>query len=111
VPDLLGVFIMHQPIQRRVFIMTLATATAAAGTIAQAQAALDEKDPQAVAMGYVADAKRADAKKFPKYAAGQVCANCALFQGKATDKMGGCPIFGAKQVAGAGWCNAYAKKA
>ncbi len=102
---------MPQPIQRRVFIMTLATASAAAATLAQAQAAVDEKDAQAVAMGYVADAKRADAKKFPKYAAGQLCSNCALFQGKAGDKTGGCAIFGAKHVAGAGWCNAWAKKA
>jgi hypothetical protein len=78
---------------------------------AQAQAVLDEKDPQAVALGYVADAKRADAKKYPKYAAGQVCSNCALYQGKAADKSAGCPLFGAKQVAGAGWCSAWAKKA
>ena len=43
---------------------------------------VDEKDPQAVALGYVADASRVDAKKYPKYAAGQNCANCALYQGK-----------------------------
>jgi hypothetical protein len=34
-----------------------------------------------------------------------------LYQGKATDAAGGCPLFAGKQVAGAGWCNAYAKKA
>jgi hypothetical protein len=48
--------------------------------LAQAQAArLDEKDPQAVALGYVHDAGKVDTKKFPKYAAGQVCANCGLY--------------------------------
>ena len=47
---------------------------------------LDEKDAQAVALGYVADAKRVDAKKYPKFAAGQNCTNCALYQGKPTDK-------------------------
>ena len=103
---------MTQLIQRRVFLMTVAASTAALGTTtAFAQAMLDEKDAQAVALGYVADAKRVDAKKFPKFAAGQNCANCALFQAKAGDKAGGCPLFGAKQVAAAGWCSAWAKKA
>jgi hypothetical protein len=101
---------MTRPIQRRVFLMTLASSTAAVGTLAHAQALVDEKDAQAVALGYVADAKRADTKKFPKYAAGQVCTNCALYQGKATDKAGGCPLFGTKLVAGPGWCSAWAKK-
>lgn len=100
---------------RRIFLRTAAQATALGGALAvgsaRAQAKLDEKDPQAVGLGYVADATKADAKKFPKYAAGQNCANCALYQGKAGDAWGGCPLFGAKQVAGKGWCNAWAKKA
>jgi hypothetical protein len=91
--------------------MTLAASGAALASSVQAQALLDEKDAQAVALGYVADAKRVDTKKFPKFVAGQNCTNCALYQGKATDKAGGCPLFGAKQVAGAGWCSAWAKKA
>ena len=102
---------MTQTIQRRVFLMTLATSTAAVGTLSHAQALVDEKDAQAAALGYVADAKRVDTKKFPKFAAGQNCTNCALYQGKATDQAGGCPLFGAKQVAGPGWCSAWAKKA
>ena len=102
---------MSQPLPRRVFLMTLAASGAALATQAQAQALVDEKDAQATALGYVADAKRADAKKYPKYAAGQNCANCALYQGKATDKAGACPLFAGKQVAGAGWCSAWAKKA
>ena len=103
-------FLMSAPIPRRVFLMTLAATSAAVGTQARAQAMVDEKDPQAVAVGYVADAKRVDSKKFPKYAAGQVCSNCALFQGGAADKAGGCPLFAGKQVAGPGWCSAWAKK-
>ncbi len=102
---------MHQPLPRRVFLMTVAASGAALATGARAQVMLDEKDPQAVTLGYVADAKRVDIKKYPKYAAGQVCASCALFQGKATDKAGGCPLFGARQVAAPGWCSAWAKKA
>jgi len=70
-----------------------------------------ESDPQANSLGYKADATKVDKTKQPKYAAGQVCTNCALFQGKASDAAGGCPLFAGKQVAGKGWCSAYAKKA
>ncbi len=96
---------------RRTFFMTLAAGGSLLATGAQAQAKLDEKAPQAVALGYVADATKTDTKKFPKYAAGQVCTNCALYQGKASDAAGGCPLFAGKQVAGKGWCSAWAKKA
>ena len=98
---------------RRVFLMTLAATGAALATRAQAQAPVlvDEKDPQAVALGYVADAKRVDTKKYPKFAPGQHCGNCALYQGKADDKAGPCPLFAGKQVAAAGWCSAWAKNA
>ena len=102
---------MNLPLPRRVFLMTLAASGAALATGAQAQALVDEKDPQAAALGYVAEAKRTDVKKYPKYAAGQNCANCALYQGKATDKAAACPLFAGKQVASAGWCSAWAKKA
>ena len=95
---------------RRTFLMTLAASGAALASAAHAQAKLDEKDPQAVALGYVADASKADTKKYPKYAAGQNCANCALYQGKPADVLGGCPLFAGKQVAGKGWCSAWAKK-
>ncbi|MBT9494341.1 MAG: high-potential iron-sulfur protein [Paucibacter sp.] len=103
---------MNQPIQRRVFLMTVAASgLTVASSGAFAQALVDEKDGQAVALGYVADAKRVDSKKFPKFAAGQNCANCALYQGKAGDKAGACPLFAGKQVTAAGWCSAWAKKA
>ena len=98
---------------RRVFLMQVAACgSVLAASSAQAQAAkVDEKDPQAVALGYVADTSKADKKKFPKHAADQKCNNCALYQGKPADAAGGCPLFGTKQVAGAGWCSAWAKKA
>ena len=102
---------MNLPLPRRVFLMTLAASGAALATSAQAQTLVDEKDAQAAALGYVAEAKRVDVKKYTKFAAGQNCASCALYQGKAADKAGGCPLFAGKQVAGAGWCSAWAKKA
>ncbi|RZS52179.1 high-potential iron-sulfur protein [Sphaerotilus mobilis] len=96
---------------RRVFLITTAATCATVALGARAQTMVDEKDAQAAALGYVADATRADAAKFPKYAAGQSCGNCAVFQGKAGDKAGNCALFAGKQVAGAGWCSAWAKKA
>ena len=97
---------------RRIFLTTVSAGTACLclGARAQAPAMVDEKNPQAAALGYVADATKADTKKFPKYAAGQMCSNCALYQGKPTDAAGGCPLFAGKQVAGKGWCSAWAKK-
>ena len=102
---------MNRPLHRRVFLMTLAASGAALATGARAQAMVAETDAQAAALGYVADTKRADAKKYPKHTAAQNCTNCALYQGKATDKAGGCALFPGKQVAGPGWCSAWAKKA
>jgi len=104
---------MIQPTNRRVFMMqTMSVAGVAAfATTASAQAMVNEADPQAIGLGYKADATKVDKTKQPKYAAGQMCSNCALYQGKASDAAGGCPLFAGKQVAGKGWCSAYAKKA
>jgi len=98
---------------RREFIVQLSLGTGAlvAGQAMAQGAPLAETDPQAVALGYKADTTKVDAKKFPKHAATQNCANCALFQGKAGDKAGGCPLFAGKTVAATGWCSAWAKKA
>lgn len=98
-------------LHRRVFLISTAATCATAALGVRAQTLVDEKDGQAVALGYVADATRADAAKFPKYAAGQTCGNCAVFQGKAGDKAGNCALFAGKQVASAGWCSAWAKRA
>jgi len=93
-------------------MMQLAAGSALlAATGAHAQAKIDEADPQATAVGYKHDTTKVDTKKYPKHDKAQKCSNCQLYQGKATDAWGGCPLFGAKQVAGNGWCSAYAKKA
>jgi hypothetical protein len=105
--------LMNKPTNRRVFMMqtiSVAGVAAFATTSASAQAMVDEKDPQAASLGYKADATKVDKTKQPKYAAGQLCSNCALYQGKASDAAAGCPLFAGKQVAGKGWCSAYAKK-
>jgi len=85
-----------------------------AATLVRAQAALpllDSKDPQAQALGYVPDATKADKAKYPKYAAGEACGTCALYQGQAGAASGPCPLYAGKAVLAKGWCSAWAKKA
>ena len=98
---------------RREFMVqiSLASGMLASTTVWAQGAMVVEADAQAAALGYKADATKADVKKFPKYAAGQQCSNCALYTGKAGDASGGCPLFAGKQVSSKGWCSAYAKKA
>jgi High potential iron-sulfur protein len=99
---------------RREFIVQLSLGSSAligASAIAADLPMVAATDAQAKALGYVADATMADKAKFPKFAAGQTCATCALYQGKAGAASGPCPLFAGKQVAAKGWCSAYAKKA
>lgn len=93
-------------------MLTLAAtgaAVSAAGSFAQAR--LDEKDPQAVALSYVADSAKADAKKFPKPDNAQLCNGCALWQSRPADVTGNCALFAGKPVSAKGWCSAWSKKA
>jgi High potential iron-sulfur protein len=101
---------------RRVFVLQSVTCAGALAALAlpagvSAQALVSESDAQATALGYKADGTKVDKAKFPKYAAGQTCGNCAVFQGKAADAAGNCPLFPGKTVSTKGWCSAYAKKA
>jgi len=98
---------------RRVFILqsVVGTSALASGMVMAAAPMVAETDANAKGLGYVADSAKADAAKYPKHTAAQMCSNCALYQGKAADAAGGCPLFAGKQVAGKGWCSAYAKKA
>jgi High potential iron-sulfur protein len=97
---------------RREFIvqLSLGSATLLVGHALAQGAMVSENDAQATALGYKADASKVDGAKFPKYAAGQQCSNCALYQGKPGGAAGGCPLFVGKQVSAKGWCSAWAKK-
>ena len=97
---------------RRVFMLQTLVGCAGIGAAlqAKAQTMVAESDAQATALGYKADATKVDKTKQPKYAAGQFCSTCALFQGTASAVAGGCPLFAGKQVSAKGWCSAWAKK-
>ena len=100
---------------RRSFIQILplagALALGARSAFAADTAMVDPKDPQAAALGFVTDATKADKARFPKYAAGQDCGGCQLFQGKAGDASGACALFAGKKVPAKAWCSAFTKKA
>ena len=72
---------------------------------------VDPKEPQAVSLGYVADATKVDPKANPNYKPGQVCANCLQAP---TYKPGmaevPCNIFAQRLVDAKGWCKVYVKK-
>jgi len=101
--------------ERRTFLMRVAGAASAVAasrlSFAQVGTPLSESDPQAQALGYKTDALKADKVRFAKYAAGQTCSSCQLYQGKPTDATGPCPLFQNKLVASKGWCSAWVKKA
>ena len=98
--------------ERRVFMLVVSAISAtAAGSLARAQAHLDEKDPQATALGYVEDSARADQKKFPNHAATQICSSCALGQFKTGESYANCTLVAGKQVSAKGWCSAFVKRA
>lgn len=106
------------PIDRRTLLKSALAglvALPAAGLVgeAAAQAAvphLDEKDPLAVAMGYVHDAKKVDASKVPQFKPGSKCSNCVQLTGKEGDKWRPCNLFPGKLVDADGWCKVWVVK-
>jgi hypothetical protein len=77
------------------------------GSPSASAAMLGEQDPQAQKVGYKADTTKVDPKKYPSHKPSQTCANCQLYQGDTGSAAGGCALFGDKEVAAAGWCNAW----
>lgn len=67
---------------------------------------VSETDPQATALGYKADATKAE-KRTDTTA---MCGSCSFYSGKAGDATGPCAIFQGKLVSANGWCTAWAKK-
>jgi len=68
---------------------------------------LDVQDPAAVSKGYVEDAGRVDAKKYPAFVKGSSCDNCLLLQGTTGPAYRPCELFPGKLVAVKGWCSGW----
>ena len=111
---------MHHQISRRTFVRKC-LGTAAVASVAQLgmnRAVFAEdlplvspEDPQAKALGYIADATTVDSDKYPRYKPGQTCGTCSLYTGDPAADAGPCTIFAGKTVAASGWCSAWAQKA
>lgn len=101
--------------ETRRYLLALVPAVSASllvGKAAVAQPArADEKDANAVALGYKNDATTVDLKKYAQYVKGSMCGNCSLYAGKPSDPWAPCGALGGKQVNAKGWCVAYVKKA
>jgi hypothetical protein len=103
--------------KRRVVLrsISIAAAVSVVGIPLSALADLkkvDEKEPQAVSLGYKDDTATVDKSKYPKHDPSQVCSGCQFYdQSKASGQLGPCSIFGGRPVAAKGWCSAYVKKA
>ena len=87
-----------------------ACAMLASSLRAEELAKLTESDATASALGYLEDAAKVDAAKFPAHQAGQNCANCKFFLGADKAASAGCQLFPGKSVAAKGWCSAYNAK-
>jgi hypothetical protein len=92
------------------FVTSFACSNGLAIGFLNAQAKLDDKDPQALALGYVSDSAKADRGKYPNHNIEQRCHTCQLYSGKPADSTASCAVFSSKHVAAIGWCSAHAKK-
>jgi hypothetical protein len=101
-------------IRRRRLLKAGALGLLALGSRARAQEnkpRLDEKEPQALQLGYRHNAAEVDKKKFPGYKPGEVCGKCQFFQSKAaSEEWAPCSMFPGRQVNVNGWCSSYMKR-
>ncbi len=87
--------------------LTLSVAPALTGPLRSARAAaaplLSADAPEAKAVKYVEDARKAQGAK-----PGSNCANCGLYQGPNGSTQGPCQLFPGRDVRAAGWCSSWA---
>jgi High potential iron-sulfur protein len=108
--------LLNKPMSRRaVFASALAGIAAVPvmslkSAYAQSLPQVSADDPQAKALGYLADATKVDAKVRTTYKTGQDCASCLQLQGKAGDAYRPCNLFPGKVVSAKGWCMAWVQK-
>jgi len=87
-------------------LATAPFANALLSGVAGAADMVSETDPQATALGYKADATKAEKRTN----ATAMCGSCNFYSGKAGEASGPCALFQGKLVAANGWCTAWAKK-
>jgi hypothetical protein len=100
-------------IARRTLLRALALAAtvasprlAPAATVTDPRPTLDENEPAAKAIAYVADARKIDKAVHPTYRRGQSCTTCAFID-YGTAPQRGCSLVPGKLVYAAGWCKVW----
>jgi hypothetical protein len=78
---------------------------------ARGQEKVSEDEELAQQLGYKQDAGQVDARKWPMYEKGHVCARCQLFHGQQGDEWGPCDVFNSKLVHSQGWCSEWTERA
>jgi hypothetical protein len=105
--------IARAAITRRALVKNLGIAAGAAVVLSRPTSGaaepqrLDVKDPAAMALGYVENAEKVDAKKYPSYLKGSTCENCLLLQGASGANYRPCNLFPGKVVSVHGWCSGW----
>jgi High potential iron-sulfur protein len=87
-------------------VAAVPVAKALFGGTATAVETVSEASPQAQALGYKMDAKKAANRKDPK----AFCDNCNFYSGKAGAPNGPCQLFTGNLVSAKGWCTGWIKK-
>ncbi len=102
---------MQEP-KRRKFVKSALLGALGAPLLSEPSMAMASKlnpaDPAAAAVGYVENASKVDAKRFPTYKPGQNCANCSLIMLQYSPYRP-CKLFPKNVVNANGWCSAWVK--
>jgi len=97
-------------IPRRAMLLALGLVATLGGTRRAAAAAvaslLEENEPAAKAIGYVANARMVDEKANPGYKRSQTCATCAFIK-FGTGRQRACSVVADRLVESAGWCKLW----
>jgi hypothetical protein len=96
-------------LSRRAILLALGL-VATVGSPRRAAAAvgklLDEKEPAAKSIGYVANSRTVDPKVYPSYKRSQTCATCAFIK-FGTGRQRACSVVADRLVESAGWCKLW----
>jgi len=71
---------------------------------------LSETDPNALALGYKADANSVEVEAYPSFDSIQSCDNCWFYESTNADNIGPCKMFPGHTVSAIGWCSLYTPK-
>jgi hypothetical protein len=97
-------------IPRRAMLFALGLVATVGGTRRATAAAvgtlLEESEPAAKAIGYVANARMVDEKANPGYKRSQTCATCAFIK-FGTGRQRACTVVADRLVESAGWCKLW----